>query len=56
MWYKIQIITITKNGGLIEVENTAKKVKDVFNDYEAKGKIQECEIINLSIYNRFKIK
>ena len=34
------------------MENTAKKVKDVFNDYEAKGKIQECEIINLSIYKK----
>ena len=34
------------------MENTAKKVKDVFKDYEAKGNIQECEITNISMFKK----
>jgi len=34
------------------VENVAKKVKDVFKDYEAKGNIQECEITNISMFKK----
>ncbi len=30
----------------------AKKVKDVFKDYETKGSIPECEIINVSIFKK----
>ncbi len=30
----------------------AKKVKDVFKDYETKGSISECEIINVSIFKK----
>ena len=32
--------------------NEAKKVKDVFKDYEANGNIQECEIVNVSIFKK----
>lgn len=32
--------------------NEAKKVKDVFKDYEAKGNILECEIANVSIFKK----
>ena len=32
--------------------NEAKKVKDVFKDYEAKGNILECEITNVSIFKK----
>ena len=34
------------------MENDAKKVKDVFKDYEAKGNIQECEITNISMFKK----
>ena len=34
--------------------NEAKKVKDVFKDYEANGNIQECEIVNVSIFKKSK--
>lgn len=34
------------------MENVAKKVKDVFKDYEAKGNILECEIVNVNIFKK----
>lgn len=34
------------------MENGARKVKDVFKDYEAKGNIQECEITNVSMFKK----
>ena len=32
--------------------NELKKVKDVFKDYETKGNILECEIVNVNIYKK----
>ena len=34
------------------MENVAKRVKDVFKDYETKGNILECEIINVSVFKK----
>jgi len=35
-----------------KMANEAKKVKDVFKDYEEKGKIIECEIVNVNIFKK----
>ncbi len=32
--------------------NEAKKVKDVFKDYDAKGNILECDILNVNIFKK----
>lgn len=43
---------MSKNGGKGKMTNETKKVKDVFKDYEEKGKITECEIVNINIFKK----
>ena len=35
-----------------KMTNEVKKVKDVFKDYEEKGKITECEIVSVNIFKK----